>query len=80
MKGNDYNIILESIINDIFDEVKLFLYNQLEDYKASSEFMKNEKSNTKEVYLISNQRSLKDTRLYAYQNRIYFMIKLGEHW
>lgn len=42
--------------------------------------MKNEKSNTKEVYLISNQRSLKDTRLYAYQNRIYFMIKLGEHW
>lgn len=42
--------------------------------------MKNEKSNTKEVYLISNQRSLKDTWLYAYQNRIYFMIKLGEHW
>ena len=47
MKGNDYKIILESIINDIFDEVKLFLYNQLEDYKASIEFMINEKSNIK---------------------------------
>ena len=47
MKGNDYKIILESIINDIFDEVKLFLFNQLEDYKASIEFMINEKSNIK---------------------------------
>ena len=34
--------------------------------------MKNEKSNTKEVYLISNQRSLKDTRLYAYQNNLFY--------
>ena len=47
MKDNDYKKILQSIINDTFDEVKLFLYNQLEDYKKSIEFMIDEKNNIK---------------------------------
>ena len=44
---NDYKIILKSIINNTFDEVKLFLYNQLEDYRLSIEFLLNEESNIK---------------------------------
>ena len=44
---NDYKIILKSIINNTFDEVKLFLYNQLEDYQLSIEFLLNEESNIK---------------------------------
>ncbi len=47
MRDNDYKKIMESIINDTFDEVKLFLYNQFEDYKKSIEFMLEEKNNIK---------------------------------
>ena len=43
----DYTKILEYIVDNTFDEVKLFLYNQLEDYKKSILFYLNEKNNIK---------------------------------
>ena len=77
MKGNDYKIILESIINDIFDEVKLFLYNQLEDYKASIEFMINEKSNIKNrVQRLFDFLKMKTDELNGQKNKYDKLIKI----
>ena len=43
----DYRIILDSIIDNTFDEFKLFLFNQIEDYRMSIEFYLDEKNNIK---------------------------------
>ena len=45
--SKDYQTILDSIVNNTFDEVKLFLYNQLGDYKKTIEFLLNDKNNIK---------------------------------
>ena len=39
----DYRIILDYIIDNTFDEFKLFLFNQIEDYRMSIEFYLDEK-------------------------------------
>ena len=41
----DYNKILGSIVDNTFDEVKLFLYNQIEAYSDCINFYLAEKSN-----------------------------------
>lgn len=48
--NNDYYKILCSIKNNIFDEVKLFLYQQIDAYKKTIEFYLYEKSNLDNKY------------------------------
>ena len=47
LKKEDYKQILESIEDDIFDEVKLFLLEKTEEYKKCLELYLDEKSNIK---------------------------------
>ena len=49
-ENNDYYKILCSIKNNIFDEVKLFLYQQIDAYKETIEFYLYEKSNLNNKY------------------------------
>ena len=71
MTEKDYKIILESIVDNTFDEVKLFLYNQLEDYKRSIEFFLDQKNNIKNrvqrlfKFLKTKTEELKDTYQYT---------------
>ena len=66
----DYTKILEYIVDNTFDEVKLFLYNQLEDYKKSIAFYLDEKNNIKDrvprlfKFLKEKTEELKDTDKY----------------
>ena len=70
LSERDYKKILESIRDNTFDEVKLFLYNQLEDFKRSIEFLLEKESNLKNKverlykFLFKKTEELKETNKY----------------
>ena len=70
LSDKDYKIILDSIKDNIFDEVKLFLYNQLEDYKKSIELLLDENNYLKNrverlfTFLRKKTEELKETDKY----------------
>ena len=67
--NSDYNSIINSIVDNTFDEVKLFLYKQIDDYEGVISFYLDENSN------INN----KNKRLFEWINEKLLELKNSHH-
>ena len=70
--NSDYQSMLDSIVDNTFDEVKLFLYKQIDDYQGVIAFYLDENSNIKDknkrLFEWINEKLLELKNTYQYNN------------